>query len=102
MKQAELDLARGSWAIPAERTKNGRAHEVPLSDAAIKVLKSLPRIGERFVFTTTGDTPISGFSRDKRRLDETMERARRQALGLPIENEAYRRQWAPRRASRCP
>ena len=31
MKWSELDLARGLWTIPGDRTKNGRTHEVPLS-----------------------------------------------------------------------
>ena len=30
MKWSELDLARSLWIIPADRTKNGRTHEVPL------------------------------------------------------------------------
>jgi integrase len=37
----EIDLARGWWTIPAERSKNGLAHRVPLSQQAVKVLKGL-------------------------------------------------------------
>jgi integrase len=36
---AELDLASGWWTIPAERSKNGLAHRVPLSPQAVHVLK---------------------------------------------------------------
>jgi integrase len=34
----EIDLDKRRWAIPAERMKVGKAHVVPLSDAAIAVL----------------------------------------------------------------
>ena len=41
---AEINLDAGVWTIPADRMKAGRAHRVPLSPAAVKLLKSLPRI----------------------------------------------------------
>ena len=47
----EIDLAAKVWTIPAERMKAGKEHRVPLSDEAIKLLESLPRImGSRYVF----------------------------------------------------
>ena len=43
---------------------------MPLSSAAISVFEELPQIGRGgLLFTTTGETPVSGFSRVKRRLD---------------------------------
>jgi integrase len=68
----EIDLKGALWTIPAEKSKNGQAHEVPLSPAALDILNSLPRTGE-LVFTTTGTTPISGFSKAKIRLDKLSE-----------------------------
>ena len=59
------------WTIPAARTKNGVAHEVPLSPAALAVLSGVPRLGS-FVFTTDSETPISGFSKFKSSLDKTI------------------------------
>jgi integrase len=47
---SEIDLDAAVWTIPAQRMKAGRAHRVPLSDAAVALLRSLPRAGE-FVFT---------------------------------------------------
>jgi integrase len=38
MKWSELDLARGVWTIPGDRTKNGRIHEVPLPASAVDLL----------------------------------------------------------------
>lgn len=70
MTWAEID--ESLWSIPAERAKNSRAHDVPLSGSALTILASVPRVaGERkFVFTTTGETPVSGWSRAKTILDK--------------------------------
>jgi integrase len=67
----ELEGADPRWEIPAERTKNKRGHVVPLAPAAREVLRGIPRVGD-LVFTTTGDTPFSGFGRAKERLDARM------------------------------
>jgi integrase len=91
MEWPELDLIKKTWTIPRAKAKNNRAHEVQLSAAAIKVIKSLPRVGDGLVFTTTGGTPVSGFSRAKRRLDAAMVKARRQSLGLPEKDADLRK-----------
>jgi integrase len=74
MSWGELDLDNRTWLIPGARTKNGEPHSVPLSDAAIETINSLPRIkSERgFLFTTTGDTHVSGYSRAKAAIDKAM------------------------------
>ena len=38
---AELDLAERGWEIPGSRTKNGRAHRVPLSPLAVGLLDEI-------------------------------------------------------------
>jgi integrase len=43
---SEIDLGARIWTIPPERTKTFREHRVPLSDAAIAVLQSMPREGD--------------------------------------------------------
>ncbi|MGB8899193.1 MAG: integrase arm-type DNA-binding domain-containing protein [Methylocella sp.] len=70
MTWAEIDLDAALWTIPPERMKGGAAHEVPLSTAAVDILKGLPRFTEPYVFTTSaGAQPIGGFSKMKRRID---------------------------------
>lgn len=70
MRWSEVDLEKGIWTLPAKRAKNATSHIVPLAPLAIFILKSVPRFqGSDLVFTTTGDTPISGFGRLKARLD---------------------------------
>ena len=72
---SEIDLEGKTWTIAKERSKNGVAHEIPLSDAAIQIIKSLPRIGGKgdgFVFTTTTRAPVSGWSRAKAHVDKAI------------------------------
>ncbi|QLC23369.1 site-specific integrase [Parasphingopyxis sp. CP4] len=73
---SELDRTERQWIIPRERAKNENAVIVHLSDLAIVELDALaddepwPKAG--LVFTTTGDTPVSGFSKAKARLDRSI------------------------------
>ena len=39
---SEIDKARKLIALPPERTKNSRPHDVPMSDAAVAILESTP------------------------------------------------------------
>jgi integrase len=75
MMWSELDVSRGLWTIPRERTKNGLPHEVPLSDAALEILRSIPRReGREFVFGE-GQGGFSGWSKSKVRLDTRIAKA---------------------------
>lgn len=58
---AEFDLSGKVWTIPAERMKARREHEVPLSDAALAVLESMPKNGE-IVFAGAKGQPLSDMS----------------------------------------
>jgi integrase len=64
------ELANGDWTIPAARYKTGNEVTLPLSKAAKKVLAEIPRFkGCRFLFTTDGQTSVSGFASFKLRFD---------------------------------
>ena len=72
MRWAELDRKAKTLTLPAERTKNGRAHIVPLSDLAIKTLDGVgARDGRDLVFGN-GDGGYSGWSHSKKALDEAI------------------------------
>ena len=43
---SEINLDDKVWIIPANRMKGRREHRVPLSEAAVELLKSLPRIDD--------------------------------------------------------
>jgi integrase len=78
MRWAEINLDKGFWRLPSkeeyqpQRTKNGEEHFVDLSAQALAILNGLPGSRQGLVFTTTGKTPISGFSKVKARLDALM------------------------------
>lgn len=73
-EMTEHEVSGDIWAIPSARSKNGDEHSVPLSDHAKSILKGVPRVSGKpgFIFTTTGGTPVSGFTRAKERLDRAM------------------------------
>jgi integrase len=64
----ELDLTTRTWTLPGSRTKNGRPHLVHLSEPALGLLHSTPRIGS-FVFSASGAKPFQNFSGAKAELD---------------------------------
>ena len=70
----EIDLAAKTLTLPGLRTKNGEPHEIPLSDVAVEIIKALPRIEGKagLVFSTTGATPVSGFSRSRELIERAM------------------------------
>ncbi|WP_066273116.1 tyrosine-type recombinase/integrase [Hydrogenophaga palleronii] len=53
---SEMDLDAGIWTVPAERMKAGKEHRVPLSAAALQLLKALPRLekGEQIFYAPRG------------------------------------------------
>ena len=63
LRWSEIDFDHGKIALPAERTKNGRPHEIPMSIAVQEILSAQPKTGDR-VFGT-----FSGWSRLKTALD---------------------------------
>jgi integrase len=73
MRWDELDLERGVWRLPPERTKNKRPHLVPLAPSAIAILKSGPRRarqgnGPEHVFGL-GERGFWGWAKAKEKLD---------------------------------
>jgi len=78
----EVDLAEKVWHLSGDRTKNGRAHDVPLSTQAVTLIEALPSKGEsdllfpakfaRIKSNEANERAASGFTRAKRRLDAHM------------------------------
>lgn len=57
------------WRLPGSRTKNGKAHQIPLVPPAWELIQAQPRfVDSDFVLTIDGTRPIIGFGRAKRRL----------------------------------
>jgi integrase len=72
MEWPEVDLANKVWTLPAARTKNALAHEIPLSKMAIAELAALKRFeGIANVMTTGGrdGAPLGAFTTLKSEID---------------------------------
>lgn len=67
---SEISISDRTLDLPGSRTKNERAHQIQLSVQTLKILLSLPKVeGQDFLFSTNGKSPVSGFSKVKKRLD---------------------------------
>ena len=66
MHSSEVDLEDATWTIPADRSKNGVAHTVPLPRHAVEICR---RAGSGFVFTRDGVNPIDNTRHGKADLD---------------------------------
>lgn len=75
------------WHLSADRTKNGRAHDVPLSTSVRALLDAVERIEGKagFSFTTTGRTTVSGFFKARVHLAEAMERIAAKECGETVD-----------------
>jgi integrase len=84
MREAELD--GDLWTMAGDRTKNGRAHTVPLSEPARAILRGVQRVKGRagLIFTTTGETPLSGFDKWRQHIADAMEELAAEERGGPV------------------
>lgn len=77
--RAEFDLAARVWTIPAERSKNGLPHLVPLSPAALAVAKSIKAVdgsGKLFPTRTIANRSArgpSGYSKAQARVRDAVD-----------------------------
>jgi integrase len=62
------ELVGSDWVLPASRNKTGQDLLRPLSRAALEIIEGLPKLGE-WVFTRTGNAPLSGLAQFKVALD---------------------------------
>lgn len=100
----EVDMSAKVWTIPAERMKTGKEHKVPLSDAALTVLRALKKESEdEFVFPGQNvDAPLSNMACLKvlERMNGTDDSERPKYIdkdGRPITVHGFRstfRDWA--------
>jgi integrase len=64
LEWSEIDIDGRSINLPPERTKNGKAHSVPLTDVALAIVNDVPRRDRDCVFGL-GQGGFSGWSRSK-------------------------------------
>ena len=89
-QMTEDEVAGDLWHLPAARTKNRRAHDVPLSGAALAALEAAPRLAgpSGYIFTTTGRTPVSGFHKGRANIAERMAKVATKERGEPVDGRA--------------
>jgi integrase len=64
MRWADVDLRRGVWIVPAEVTKSGREHRVPLPPQVRAILEGIPRrVRSPYVFWGRHGKAIAGWSK---------------------------------------
>jgi integrase len=57
MRWDDVDFDRATWTIPSSRSKNKKAHYVPLPSAVVELLQAMPRrLGSPYVFATSSKT----------------------------------------------
>jgi integrase len=88
MIRSELIEDGMTWSLPGSRTKNKRPHVVPLSPLVRELIASVK--GRYFVFSTTGHSPPSGWSRMKLRLDAEMLAVARKERGKDVSIAPWR------------
>jgi integrase len=70
LRWSEIDFERGIISLLPERTKNGRPHEIPMSNAVAGILQVRSR-GQEHVFGRAGKGFL-GFGKAKCALDQTL------------------------------
>src|SRR5215469_15657853 len=102
MRWSEIAPDLSVWTMSGTRMKNGKPHDVHLSRPAQAVLRALSEARSKdskegeisdFVFSTTGKTSISGFSRAKARLDAAIAEARAKAAAAAAGESAPLVPW---------
>ena len=90
---SEINPNTNIWTIPAERMKAGVEHRVPLSSAAVDLLKKLPRMeGTDLVFPGLKKQPLSDMSM-------TLVMRRMQSTAVPHGFRSTFRDWAGERTN---
>ena len=72
MRWSELDFDAGVWTLPAERSKNRRAHTIPLLPAAMAIIESVPRTSRGHLFGTRARAGFTIWDHSKRDFDRRL------------------------------
>lgn len=78
------DITDDAILIPASRAKNKKSHQVALTDLMREQIDVMVRIGP-YLFTTTGHSPVSGFTKAHLRAARLMQGIAEQEVGASVE-----------------
>jgi integrase len=69
--ELDLEAPQPSWTLPAARSKNGRAHTLPLLPMALAIIRSVPRMASRDrLFGTSAARGFNAWAKSKAALDQ--------------------------------
>jgi len=94
----EIDLEAKTWTIPADRMKMRREHRVPLSSAAMKLLKTLKAEAEAEKRELLPDALVfRAYGKEGREFSDAVMSATLKRMGISITQHGFRstfRDWA--------
>ena len=89
VNMTDREITGELWHLTGDRTKNGRAHDVALSEAARGVLGAVERVkgSAGYVFTTNGASALQGYHKGRnhiaKRMAEIASEERGEAVEIP-------------------
>lgn len=109
MVWGEVDFENATWTVPGNRMKPGLTHTVPLSHAAIEILRSQKQgAPDEYIFSLRRDTPLSDMTlsavikRMNKKKEETEEQGFLDPDGREASPHGFRssfRMWAAEESS---
>ena len=74
VNMTDREITGDLWHLTADRTKNGRAHDVALSEAARAILGAVERVkgGAGYIFTTNGASALQGYHKGRNHIAKRM------------------------------
>jgi integrase len=72
MRWSELDLDADTWTLPAERSKNHRAHTVALPPAALDIIEAVPRTDRDHLFGARAGAGFTSWPWHKEQIDRRL------------------------------
>ena len=86
VNMTDREITGDLWHLTADRTKNGRAHDVALSEAARAVLGAVERVKgvSGYIFTTNGASAIQGYHKGRNHIAKRMAEIASHEAGEPV------------------
>jgi len=87
VNMTDREITGDLWHLTADRTKNGRAHDVALSEAARDVLGAVGRVNGRagYVFTINGASALQGYHKGRNHIAKRMAEIASEERGETVE-----------------
>ena len=87
VNMTDHEITGDLWHLTQDRTKNGRASDVPLSDSARDVLGAVERVESDagYIFTSNGESALQGYHKGRNHIANRMTIIAGQQRGVAVE-----------------